>query len=170
MLCCPLVDIHVITTQTHLSGFVCVRDSDPVGGVWNVVVWLVLVNVLNRQIRNLLQLRRLVPIKTPSQDLITLSSGKNNQDLLFFHCKTKSDINDNWFFATYRCCCLSQGLNILAPHAAPPPSWLLTALSDRDSVCKMSNMVFNTRPLHSRWGNLVEVEGYKKIHVLNDEN
>lgn len=31
----------------------------------------------------------------------------------------------------------------------------LTALSERDSVCKISNIVFRTRPLHSRCGNLV---------------
>lgn len=49
MLCCPLVVINVITVQTHLSGLICVRNSDPVGGVWNVIVWLILVDVLNLQ-------------------------------------------------------------------------------------------------------------------------
>lgn len=33
----------------------------------------------------------------------------------------------------------------------------LTAHSESESVCKMSSMVFNTRPLHSRWGNLAEM-------------
>lgn len=33
---------------------------------------------------------------------------------------------------------------------------ILTAHSESESVCKMSSMVFNTRPLHSRWGNLAE--------------
>lgn len=31
-----------------------------------------------------------------------------------------------------------------------------TALKDKERVCKMSSMVFKTRPLQSRWGNLVE--------------
>ena len=49
----------------------------------------------------------------------------------------------------------------------PCPPLILTALSDRESVCKMSNMVFNTRPLQSRWGNLVEVKHMKnRIHAV----
>lgn len=49
MLCCPPVVRNVITVQTHLSGLICVRNSDPVRGVWNVIVWLILVDVLNLQ-------------------------------------------------------------------------------------------------------------------------
>lgn len=30
----------------------------------------------------------------------------------------------------------------------------LTALSERESVCRMSNMVLSTRPLHNKWGKL----------------
>lgn len=30
----------------------------------------------------------------------------------------------------------------------------LTALSERDRVCRMSNMVFSTQPLHNKWGKL----------------
>lgn len=33
---------------------------------------------------------------------------------------------------------------------------LLTALRDRERVCRMSSMVFRTRPLHNKWGNLQE--------------
>lgn len=47
MLGCPLVVINVITAQTHLPGLICVRNSDSVGRVWNVIVWLILVDVLN---------------------------------------------------------------------------------------------------------------------------
>lgn len=39
-------------------------------------------------------------------------------------------------------------------HPPRAKSASLTALRDRDSVCRMSSMVFSTRPLHSRWGNL----------------
>lgn len=47
MLCCPLVVISLITVYIHLSGFIRVRNSDPVRSVWDVIVWLILVNVLN---------------------------------------------------------------------------------------------------------------------------
>ena len=30
----------------------------------------------------------------------------------------------------------------------------LTALSESESVCRMSNMVLSTRPLHNKWGKL----------------
>lgn len=35
-----------------------------------------------------------------------------------------------------------------------PPFPSLTALSESDSVCRMSNMVLSTRPLHNKWGKL----------------
>lgn len=51
------------------------------------------------------------------------------------------------------------------PRCTRPPL-ILTALSERESVCRMSNMVFNTRPLQSRWGNLAKSkEIWKRIRM-----
>lgn len=46
------------------------------------------------------------------------------------------------------------------------PSRILTALRESERVCKMSNMVFSTRPFQSRCGNLVKVgdRAYKNIN------
>ncbi len=123
ILCCPLVVRSVITVKTHLSGLVRVRNSDPVGSIWNVIVRLILVDVLNKQKRLLLQWKHIVCTS-----------------IIY----------------------LLQGFTPLFIDTV-----ILTALSDRESVCKMSNMVFNTRPLHSRWGNLVKVKHIRnRIHAV----
>lgn len=33
---------------SYLSSFICIRNCYPVWGIWNVIIWLVLVNVLKK--------------------------------------------------------------------------------------------------------------------------
>lgn len=52
---------------------------------------------------------------------------------------------------------LNEGRGLKAAAVWNSPH-ILTALRDRERVCRMSSIVFKTRPLQSRWGNLVEVK------------
>lgn len=155
ILCCPLVVISVKTVQTHLSGFICVRNSYPVGSVWNVIVRLILVDVLNKQRWNLLQLKLIVILCW----LI----------LMLTKSCTRREYSTRFHFPPIDAFVHVRGIqtNNLALRCSRSSPLILTALSDRDSVCKMSNMVFNTRPLQSRWGNLVKIKHMRnRIHTV----